>query len=616
MSKLAARIGPTPGSNFEDEKVEKPKLDHRLVRRLFAFVGPYKGLLGLAILLLLLTSLIDLAFPLLVARGIDDYIRPGDMDGLVRLSWIYLGLLAVSYAIRYAHLYFTQLLGQRIMHDMRGEIFAHLQRLHIGYFDRNPVGRVMTRLTSDVETLNQLFTSGIVSIFGDVVTLVGITFVLFYLDVQLALVTMTVVPLLFISSIVFRSKVRRAFAEVRIQVAKINAFLQENLSGISLVHLFNRQSRHAEQFDEHNADHRDAYLRTVWYYSVFFPVVTFLESAATALILWYGGGRYIQEAVTLGALVAFIEYSARFFRPIRDLSERYNVLQGAMASSERIFELLDTEPKIVSPKPSEAVTAPRSGASPPREAATGQVEFTDVRFSYVPGEDVLRGISFRVRPGESVALVGHTGAGKTTITALLARFYDVDSGAVSIDGINVREWDLGELRRRIGIVQQESFLFSGGLTLNVGLRSGLPEDRVAWALETVGADHLLARLQSGDSVDVGERGGLLSAGERQLVSFARALAHDPPILLLDEATANVDTETEQRIRHALQALLRGRTSLVVAHRLSTIKHVDRILVLHKGRLAEEGTHEELLARNGIYARYYDLEYRGQEEPVS
>ena len=599
----SSRNAPT-GRGFEEEQLQKAKLDHALMGRLIRYVSPYKGVLALGVLTLLAVSLLELAFPLLIKRAIDGHIQPGDLNGLVGISIVYLALLIVVFGLRYAQLYLTQLLGQRIMHDLRMQIFRHVQSLHIGYFDRNPVGRVMTRLTSDVEVLNQMFTSGVVSVFGDIVTLLGIMGILFYLNWKLALVTMLVVPLLFIASMIFRTKVRHAFAMVRIKVAAINAFLQENIAGISLVQLFNRQAIHHRTFDRLNGEHRDAYLQSVFYFSVFYPTVEFLESFAVALILWYGGGQIIQNALTLGALVAFIQYSERFFRPIRDLSERYNILQSAMASSERIFELLDTAPRIASPAQPQAAPGPK-----------GQVEFRDVHFEYLPDEPILRGIRFTVQPGESVALVGHTGAGKTTISNLITRFYDVKDGAVCLDGLDVRQWDLPELRRQVAIVQQDVFLWSGGLKLNVGLRGGLPQERILDALQTVGATSLLERFSGGD-LEVGERGNQLSVGERQLVAFARALAFDPPVLILDEATSSVDTETEQKIRKALEVLLSHRTSLVIAHRLSTIRHVDRILVLHQGRLAEEGTHEELLAAGGLYSKYYELEYRPQEDRVA
>lgn len=628
----------------EEETLDQIKLDRRLIRRMATLVRPYRGRVVVAVALLLVSSLIDLVFPLLIKKGIDESIRPGNLDHLFFLSIVYLSLLLGNFGIRYAHLYLTQWIGQQVMHDLRVKIFRHVQTLQIAYFDRNPVGRTMTRLTSDVEALNQLFTSGIVSAFGDIITLLGIAAALFYLNVKLAVVTLVVVPLLFIASIVFRTKVRRTYAVVRIKLAAIHAFLQESIAGIALIHLFDRQDAQREKFDRLNVDHRDALIRTVFYYSVFFPTVELLEALAVGLILWFGGGQVVQNVITLGALVAFLQYSERFFRPIRDLSERYNVLQGAMASSERIFELLDTEPTIQSPanprlpdiltrldgKKTGAAAAlhnSRSGSdsrtsdysrseSAHRPAVVGEVEFRDVRFSYIPGEEVLRGISFRVAPGEAVAVVGHTGAGKTTLSNLLTRFYDVDSGSILIDGVDVREWPLPALRRHIGVVQQESFLWSGSLSLNVGLREGLTPEQIENALAAVGADALRDRFVREGRVEVGERGNRLSVGERQLVCFARALAHDPPILVLDEATSSVDTQTEQKIRHALEVLLAGRTSLVIAHRLSTIQHVDRILVLHKGQLAEEGTHDELLAHGGLYARYYELEWRREAETAS
>lgn len=593
-----------PEDLLEAEAVAPPKLDRRLLARLLVFARPYRRALFGAVALLLLLSAAELCFPLLTKLAIDRYIRPRDFGGLGRISLAYLGLLTFVFGLRYYQTIFTQRIGQQIMHDMRRVLFAHLQRLHLGYFDRNPVGRVMTRLTSDVETLNELFTSGLVSIFGDVLTLVGITAALLWLNWKLALVTLTVVPLLFVVTMIFRAKVRIAYAETRVKISAINAFLQENIVGIALVKLFHRAERHRQRFDALNAGHRDAFLRSVFYYSVFFPTVQFLEELAVALILWYGGGQVVQSALTLGALVAFIEYSERFFRPIRDLAERYNILQGAMVASERIFELLDTEPRILSP-PDASVPAPN---------ALG-VEFRDVKFGYTKDQPVLRGVSFEVRPGETVAIVGPTGAGKTTITSLLSRFYDVSEGAILVEGLDVRAWDLPELRRRIGVVLQDVFLFTGGARLNVGLRAGLPEERVRDALEVVGAHGVLSRLDGDLDRAIGERGQELSLGQRQLLAFARALAHDPPILVLDEATAFVDTETEMRIRSALEVLLRGRTSLVIAHRLSTIRGADRILVLHHGKLVEEGTHSALLALGGVYARYYQLEYQKQEETL-
>lgn len=592
-------------AGVEAELLQAPKVDRKVLARLFVYVKPYRSQVVLAVILLLLVSGGELLFPILTQRAIDDYIRPGDLRGLYGVTALYLGLLVAVFALRYWQTVLTQRMGQEVMHDLRQRIFEHLERLHLGYFEKNPVGRIMTRITSDVEVLNELFTSGLVSIFGDLITLIGIAGVLLFLNWKLAVVTLLVVPLLSWASMIFRAKVRVAYAETRLKISAINSFLQENIVGISLVQLFNREARHRAQFDELNAGHRDAFLRSVFYYSVFFPVVDFLEYLAVALILWYGGGEVVQNVLTLGALVAFIQYSERFFRPIRDLSERYNILQGAMVSSERIFELLDTEP---------AITTPAAPRTPPGPA--GQVEFDDVRFSYIAGEEVLHGISFTVKPGESVALVGRTGAGKSTIASLLSRFYDVSSGTIRIDGQDLREWDLAALRQRVGIVLQDVFLWSGGVRLNVGLRGGLPEERIRAALTAVAADSVVERLGGDLDADVGERGNRLSVGQRQLLAFARALALDPPILLLDEATSSVDTETELKIREALKVLLKGRTSLVIAHRLSTIRYVDRILVLHHGRLVEEGTHDQLIALGGIYSKYYELEYQQQGDGLA
>ncbi|MDM7915164.1 MAG: ABC transporter ATP-binding protein [Candidatus Eisenbacteria bacterium] len=589
---------------LDDEPQYRQQIDRRLLRRLFALTRPHRGTLILAVALLTLTSLAELAFPILMKRGIDRYIAGRDLEGLLRISLAYLALLISVFLLRYAHLTATQGLGQRIMYDLRSRLFRHAQRLSIPYYDRNPVGRVMTRLTGDVEVLNEMFTSGFVSIFGDVLILVGIVTAMLLLDWRLALVTFVVLPPLILATSAFRRRVRDAYTQIRVQVAAMNAYLQEHLTGILLVQLFRREPERRQGFDEINAAHRDAFLRSVQAYAVYFPVIEFLEAGAVALILGYGGDRVSTGTFTLGTLIAFLQYSERFFRPIRDLSDRYNTLQGAMASSERVFELLDTPAEIA---------APAGGHVPGASSPRGEIVFDRVGFGYHPDDPVLHDLSFRIAPGESVALVGHTGAGKTTIASLLLRFYDVQQGSVKVDGIDVRAWKLAELRRRIAVVPQDVYLFSGSAIRNVGLRDpSIDRVQIEEAIGTVEARDFLERLPEGLDTELRERGNRLSVGQRQLLSFARALVRDPEILVLDEATSSVDTQTEQRIRAATRRLIQGRTSLLIAHRLSTIRNVDRILVLHRGRLVEEGSHLELLAAGGIYAKLYEIEFQTQE----
>ena len=587
----------------EDEPLYRTQIDRQLLRRLLALASSHRRLLAGAVSMLIAVMMLELSFPLLMKTGIDRYIKNRDLPGLLRLSIIYLGLLLVLFGMRYAQMSLTQGLGQRIIYDLRRKLFGHVQGLSISYFERNPVGRLMTRLTSDVEVVNELFTSGLVSIFGDVAMLIGIVTAMLLLDWKLALVCFAVLPGLVWATAVFRSRVREAYTTIRVKVAAMNAYLQEVLTGISLVQLFRRERGTLEHYDRLNREHRDAFLRWVHATAVYFPVVELLEVIAVALILAYGGERVLGKTLTLGSLVAFVQYSERFFRPIRDLSDRYNILQGAMASSERIFELLDTPAEIRMP----------SASSTP-SATQGEILFDHVGFAYKAGEPVLHDLSFRIAPGESVAVVGHTGAGKTTIASLLVRFYDVVEGAIRIDGIDVRSYDLAELRRRIAVVPQDVFIFSGSALQNIGLRNpSVTREQVSRAIEAVSAREFLEQLPQGLDTNLRERGSLLSVGQKQLLSFARALAHDPRILVLDEATSSVDTQSEFRIREALRTLIRGRTSLIIAHRLSTIRHVNRILVLHKGRLADEGTHDELLARGGIYAKLYQLEFKLQEE---
>jgi ATP-binding cassette subfamily B multidrug efflux pump len=523
-------------------------------------------------------------------------------QGLAAVAGVYLAALLLTFVVLYTQGYVMQWMGQLIMNDLRGQIFAHLQRLPVSFFDRNPIGRLVTRVTTDVDALNELFSSGLVELAGDVMLLVGIVGVLLWLDWRLALVSLAIVPLLLLLSFWFRKKARETFREVRVKIARINAFLQEHISGMPVVQLFNGEARAYAEFERINDAHREANVRGIFYYAVFYPGVDLITSAGLGLLLWSGGERVMAGAMSAGALIAFFQYAQRFYQPLADLSEKYNILQGAMASSERIFSLLDT---------GIAIASPAEGYAPQRPA--GSIAFEDVRFSYVPGEPVLKGISFAVQPGETLAVVGHTGAGKSTLANLLLRFYDVDSGSVKVDGIDVRDWDLPTLRRSIGMVLQDVFLFSGSVGGNIHLgEASIDEEKMRWAAREVHALPFIESLPGGFDAEVRERGAGLSVGQKQLIAFARALAFDPRILILDEATSSIDTETEQLIQRALDRLLLGRTSLVIAHRLSTIQKADRILVLHKGEIREHGTHQELLALRGVYYRLYLLQYKDQE----
>jgi ATP-binding cassette subfamily B protein len=560
----------------------------------------------LAFALIVAMAGLDLVGPYLTKVAIDRYIARGDAHGLAAVAALYLLTLLAALAVRFGQTLIMQMTGQRIMFDMRRQIFGHLQGLHVAYFDHNPVGRLMTRVTTDVDAVNDLFTSGVVTVFGDLFTLFGIMGVMLVLDWRLALVTCSVIPLFFLLTNWFRKGARDSFRETRKWVARINAFLQENLSGMSVVQLFRREERNREAFAGINRKHADANMSAIFYYAVFYPAIELLAAIATALILLYGGGQVLEGALTLGVLVAFIQYSERFWRPIADLSEKFNILQAAMAASERIFLLLDQAPQVVSPP------APKR-----LRPVEGRVAFEHVSFSYSGSgpQYVLEDIDFVVEPGKSVALVGATGAGKTSIISLLMRFYDVQEGRVTLDGVDIRELATEDLRSSLALVLQDVHLFSGTIASNIRLGSPVPEERVREAARTVHAHRFIEALPEGYATEVKERGATLSVGQKQLLSFARALAHDPRVLILDEATSSVDTETEQLIQDALRVLLRGRTAIVIAHRLSTIQNVDEILVLHKGRIRERGTHQELLLRRGIYWRLYQLQYKDQEVRV-
>ena len=593
--------------------------DARLMRRLLGYLRPHRRSVGVALAAISAGSVLQLAQPWLTKIAIDEHIAVGATDGLDRIALAFLLVLAGSFVLEYVQTWTMQMMGQRIMFDLRMEIHGHLQRLDLGFYDRNPVGRLMTRVTSDVDTLNELFTSGVVTVFRDVFMLAGIMVVLLWMDWRLALVTFAVLPAIAWVTHWFRMNARESYRRVRLQIARINAFLQENVSGMATVQIFRREARNFEQFERINRAHRDANVESIFYYATFYPAIEVLGAVATALIIWYGGGRAVQDTVELGVLVACLQYSQRFFKPISDLSEKFNILQSAMASSERIFGLLDTPVEIASPaapaRRDAAPVAPGPGPGPGRAPSPGgvRIRFEHVWFAYRDGEYVLRDVSFEVGAGERVGVVGATGAGKTTLINLLMRFYDVDRGRITVDGVDVREIPLPDLRRRFGLVLQDVYLFSGSVRENVRLGHDVIGDaEVRAAARSVHADRFIERLPAGLDSEVGERGATLSVGQRQLLSFARALAFAPEVLLLDEATSSVDTDTESLIQDALHVLMAERTTIAVAHRLSTVQDMDQILVFHKGELREAGAHQQLLARRGLYHTLYQLQYRDQE----
>ena len=589
-------------SMHEDEALGKA-YDARLMRRLLGYLRPYSRTVLIALVAIIGHSLLQLAQPYLTKLAIDRYIATGDLAGLNGLASVFLVVLLGSFVLEYVRTYTLQMTGQRIMFDLRMEVYGHLQRLDLRFYDRNPVGRLMTRVTTDVDVLNDLFASGVVTIFGDVFMLVGIMAVLLSMDWRLALVTFSVLPLIVLVTQWFRRNVRGTYRTVRLWIARINAFLQEHITGMATVQMFRQEARTFDHFDEINRTHRDANVASIFYYAVFYPAIEIVGALAASLIIWYGGGWVGQGSLTLGALVAFLLYTQRFFRPISDMSEKFNVLQAAMASSERIFKLLDTPVEVASP----AAPAARAADAP------GRIVFDHVWFAYDGDDHVLKDVSFDVAPGERVGIVGATGAGKTTLINLLMRFYDVSRGRILIDGVDVREMDLQELRSLCSLVLQDVHLFSG--TIGANIRLGNPDISDADLRRTVAsvhADRFIGRLPAGFDSPVAERGATLSVGQKQLLSFARALAFDPRILVLDEATSSVDTDTEILIQDALHVLMAGRTTIAIAHRLSTIQDMDKILVLHRGELREAGTHQALLAERGIYHKLYQLQYKEQE----
>jgi ATP-binding cassette subfamily B multidrug efflux pump len=630
----------------QEEEVLGKAYDSRLMKRLLGYLRPYKWQVVIALTSIVLKAGADVLGPFLTKTAIDKYLSAAShhsildrflssrpLVGIAQLGSIYFLLLLISFGLEYTQTYLMQWTGQKVMFDLRSQIFRHLQHMHIGFYDKNPVGRLVTRVTTDVDALNEMFTSGVVAIFEDIFVLAGILFIMLGMSWWLALITFAVLPLIFWATMVFRKSVRDSYRRIRTAIARINAYLQEHVTGMVVLQLFNREQRAYNKFDRVNAQHMDAFKDAIMAYALYYPVVEILSSVAIAMVIWFGGMGVLRGAVTLGVLVAFMQYAQRFFRPIQDLSDKYNILQSAMASSERVFKLLDTPVEITSPEQ-------------PRQAkGAGRIEFDHVWFAYrkveAADEDgqpiaassnghssdetlkaghydwILRDVSFTIEPGETVAIVGHTGAGKTTIISLLMRFYDIQKGAIRIDGVDIRTMELNDLRRRFGVVLQDPFLFTGTIEDNIRLGSSwITDEQIETAAENVNVADFVRSLPEGFKAPVLERGSTMSTGQKQLISFARALAHDPKILVLDEATSSVDTETEIRVREALSRMVEGRTSVIIAHRLSTIQRADKIIVMHKGCVREIGSHQQLLAQRGIYWKLYQLQYKDQELGVA
>ncbi|HEY6968372.1 MAG TPA: ABC transporter ATP-binding protein [Candidatus Angelobacter sp.] len=631
---------------MQEEEVLGKAYDSRLMKRLLGYLRPYKWTVVIALIAIILKAAADVVGPYLSKVAIDKYLAASSvkshgfldswlsaspLTGIAQVALIYVGSLIASFLLEYVSTYLMLWTGQKVMFDLRSQIFRHLQHMHVAFFDKNPVGRLVTRVTSDVDALNDMFTTGVVAIFEDIFVLLGIIVIMLRMKWWLALITFAVLPGIFWATTLFRRAVRDSYRRIRVAIARINAYLQEHVSGIVVLQLFNREERAYQKFEKVNAQHMDAYKDAIMAHAIYYPVVEILSTIAIALVFWFGGIRVIAGTVTVGVLVAFMQYAQRFFRPIQDLSDKYNILQAAMASSERIFKLLDTPVEIVSP--AHAVKA----------VGHGRIEFDHVWFAYrelepestdgqpagvsgngshsttargVDGSGydwVLRDVSFVIEPGETIAIVGHTGAGKTTIISLLLRFYDIQRGTIRIDGVDIRDIELKDLRRRFGVVLQDPFLFSGTIENNIRLGSDwVSDEQVESAAESVNVADFIRSLPEGFAEPVRERGSTLSTGQKQLISFARALAHDPEILVLDEATSSVDTETELRVRDALARMVEGRTSVIIAHRLSTIQRADKIIVMHKGKVREIGNHQELLSRRGIYWKLYQLQYKEQE----
>ena len=654
----------------QEEEVLGKAYDARLMRRLLTYLRPYRWQVTIAIVSIVLKSLCDVLGPYLIKVAVDRYLTPvkgaisglwswlspSPLHGIAQISAIYLGLLVITFLMEFLQTYFMQWTGQKVMFDLRSQIFRHLQRMHVGFYDKNPVGRLVTRVTTDVDALNEMFTSGVVSIFEDLFVLVGILAIMLCMNWKLALITFATLPFIVFATKIFRDVVRDSYRRIRIAIARINSYLQEHVSGMVVLQLFNRERKAYDRFSAINRSHMDAFKDAIMAYAVYYPVVDFFSAIAIACVIWFGGQDVMRKVVassvsvefnshslvsfhlvataaSLGVLIAFTQYAMRFFRPIMDFSEKYNILQSAMAASERIFKLLDAPVDIVSPPVTKRPKGP------------GRIEFDHVWFAYrdMPDEDkavvgsnkdsgsasgnggaasgqpdwVLRDVTFAIEPGETVAVVGHTGAGKTTLISLLLRFYDVQEGAIRIDGVDVREMDLADLRSRFGVVLQDPFLFTGTIGGNIRLGTErIQDEQIAKAAEDVNLGDFVRSLPNGFNEEVRERGSTLSTGQKQLISFARALAHEPKILILDEATSSVDTETEFRVRDALSRMVEGRTSLIIAHRLSTVQRADKIIVMHKGQVREMGTHQELLANRGIYFKLYQLQYKDQEINVA